>query len=187
MLVQVQIWASNKIHKEERSFMGKWDVQSLIKNSSEFSDIEKSGSEHKVPRHVNFSFRNSVQCRIIWIRLSLRRTGSSSYNLENDINLLALEENPFSNVTRRASFEGSAGSEPCLHAKRILVVGSPVRKEVDMKSQQSADQLNLRRWLERSPQLNRFKVHYIIRSLPIVEGSLFSEFVPIFRSYQIFG
>ncbi|KAI9082350.1 hypothetical protein K1719_035773 [Acacia pycnantha] len=154
----VQIWASDKIPKEERSFMGKWDVQSLIKNSSEFSGIEKSGREHKVPRHVNFAFRNSVQCRIIWIRLSLQRPSSSSYNLENDINLLALEENPFSNVTRRASFEGSAGSEPCLHAKRILVVGSPVRKEVDMKSQQSTDQLNLRRWLERSPQLNRFKV-----------------------------
>ncbi|XP_054798081.1 LOW QUALITY PROTEIN: probable phosphoinositide phosphatase SAC9 [Prosopis cineraria] len=154
----VQIWASNKIHKEERSFMGKWDVQTLIENSSKFSGMEKSGREHKVPRHLNFVFRNSVRCRIIWITLSLQRPVSSSYNLENDINLLALEENPFSKVTRRASFEESARSKPCLHAKRILVVGSPVRKEVDTKSQQSTDQLDLRRWLEKSPQLNRFKV-----------------------------
>ncbi|XP_028782790.1 probable phosphoinositide phosphatase SAC9, partial [Neltuma alba] len=154
----VQIWASNKIHKEERSFMGKWDVHSLIKNSAAFSGIEKSGREHKVPRHITFAFKKSVRCRIIWITFSLQQPGSSSCNLENEINLLALEENPFAKVTRRASFGGFDGSEPCLHAKTILVVGSPVRKEFDIQSQQSTDQLNLRTWLERSPQLNRFKV-----------------------------
>ncbi|KAI4324378.1 hypothetical protein L6164_023923 [Bauhinia variegata] len=154
----VQIWASNKIHKEERSFMGKWDVQSLIKASSELYGPEKSGREPKVPRHVKFAFRNPVRCRIIWITLRLQRPGSSSVNLENDFNLLSLDENPFAQVTRRASFGGSAESEPCLHAKRILVVGIPVRKEVDLKSEQNPDQLDLKGWLERAPQLNRFKV-----------------------------
>ncbi|KAK7252087.1 hypothetical protein RIF29_35801 [Crotalaria pallida] len=154
----VQIWASNKIHKEERSLMGKWDVQSMIKASSELYGPEKSGTEHKVPRHVRFPFKNSVRCRIIWISLRLQRPGSSSINIGSDFNLLSLDENPFAQETRRASFGDSAESEPCLHAKRILVVGSPLRKEVDLKSQQSSDQLSLRGWLERAPQLNRFKV-----------------------------
>lgn len=157
-MVQVQIWASNKVDKEERSFMGKWDVQSVIKNSSELNGPEKSGREHKVPRHIKFAFKNPVRCRIIWITLRLQRPGSSSVNLENNFNLLSLEENPFAKGTRRTSFEGSAEIEPCLHAKRILVVGSPIRKEVDIKSQQSPAQLNLKGWLERAPQLNRFKV-----------------------------
>ncbi|KAG5010707.1 hypothetical protein JHK87_019222 [Glycine soja] len=154
----VQIWASNKIHKEERSLMGKWDLQSMIKASSELYGPEKSGTEHKVPRHVKFPFTNSVQCRIIWISLRLQRPGSSSINIGNDFNLLSLDENPFAQETQRASFGGSAESEPCLHAKRILVVGSPIRKEFDLKPQQSSDQLTLTGWLERAPQLSRFKV-----------------------------
>ncbi|QCD83090.1 probable phosphoinositide phosphatase SAC9 [Vigna unguiculata] len=154
----VQIWASNKIHKEERSLMGKWDLQSMINASSELYGPEKSGTEHKVPRHVKFPFKNSVRCSIIWISLRLPRVGSSSMNIGNDFNLLSVDENPFAQETRRASFGGSIESEPCLHAKRILVVGSSARKEVDLKPQQSSDQLALTGWLERAPQLNRFKV-----------------------------
>ncbi|KAH9726112.1 hypothetical protein KPL70_008134 [Citrus sinensis] len=40
-LIKVQIWASNKIHREERSSMGKWDVQSLITSSSDLYGPEK--------------------------------------------------------------------------------------------------------------------------------------------------
>ncbi|KAJ7980630.1 Phosphoinositide phosphatase [Quillaja saponaria] len=154
----VQVWASNKIHKEERSCMGKWDVQSLIKSSSEFYGPEKSGRQDKVPRHVKFAFRNPVRCRIVWITLRLQRPGSRSVNIDDDFNLLSLDENPFAEVPRRASFGGSVETEPCLHAKRILVVGSPVRKE--SISQQSSDHANLKGLLERVPQLNRFKVPF---------------------------
>ncbi|KAG2727625.1 hypothetical protein I3760_01G166000 [Carya illinoinensis] len=151
----VQIWASNKIHKEERSCMGKWDVQSLIMSSSEFFGPEKLSGEDKVPRHVKFAFRNPVRCRIIWITLSLQRPGSSSVNFEKDFNLLSLDENPFAQVNRRASFGGSVESDPCLHAKRILVVGWPVKKETGTSD---PDQMNLKIWLDRAPKLNRFKV-----------------------------
>lgn len=153
--------------------MGKWDVQSVIKNSSDLNGPEKSGREHKVPRHIKFAFKNPVQCRIIWITLSLQQPGSRSVNLENNLNLLSLEENPFAKVTRSASFEGPAGIEPCLHVKRILVVGSPIRKEVDNKSQQSLDQLNLKGWLEKAPQLNRFKVGYCFLVQSFEETILF--------------
>uniref|UniRef100_A0A5B7B4H6 Putative phosphoinositide phosphatase SAC9 n=1 Tax=Davidia involucrata TaxID=16924 RepID=A0A5B7B4H6_DAVIN len=153
----VQIWASNKIHKEERSCMGKWDVRSLITSSSELHGPEQSGKEVKVPRHVKLTFRNPVRCRIIWITLRLQRPGSNSVNFEKDFNLLSLDENPFSQLDRRASFGGPVESDPCLHAKRILVVGSTVRKDIGLASQGS-DQINLRSWLEKAPQLNRFKV-----------------------------
>ncbi|XP_043693987.1 probable phosphoinositide phosphatase SAC9 [Telopea speciosissima] len=152
----VQIWASNKINKDERSFMGKWDVQSMI--TSEFYGAEQSVKGNDVPRHVKFTFQNTIRCRIIWITLHLRRPGSSSVNLEKGFNLLSLDENPFAKIPRRASFGGTVESEPCLHAKRILVVGSPVRNEQGLVSPQGPEKINLKAWLERAPQLNRFKV-----------------------------
>ncbi|KAM3750124.1 hypothetical protein ACB098_04G013800 [Castanea mollissima] len=152
----VQIWASNKIHKEERSCTGKWDVQSLIASSPEFYGPEKLGIKNKAPRHVKFDFRNPVRCRIIWITLRLQRPGSNSFNFGKDFNLLSLDENPFAQVNRRASFGGSVESDPCLHAKRILVVGKKVMGLTS--SPQVPDQANLKNWLERPPRLNRFKV-----------------------------
>lgn len=137
--------------------MGKWDVQSLVPSSSEIYGPEKSGGDDRVPRHVNFSFKNPVRCRIIWITLRLQRPGSNSVNFERDFNLLSLEENPFAQVNRRASFGGSVENDLCLHARRILVVGTPVKKEMGLTSQGS-DQMNFNSLLERTPQLNRFKV-----------------------------
>lgn len=155
----VQIWASNKIHKEERSAVGKWDVQSLIASSSECFGPEKLDGEGGVPRHVKFAFRNPVRCRIIWITMRLQRPGSSSVSFEKDLNLLSLDENPFAQPpSRRASFGGAVESDPCLHAKRILVMGNPVRKDAELTSSQSSDQLNVKNLLDRAPQLNRFKV-----------------------------
>lgn len=158
-MAQVQIWASNKIHKEERSCMGKWEVRSLLTSSSELCGPENTSKGDTVPRNVKFAFRNPVRCRIIWITLRLQRVGSSSVNLGQDFNLLSLDENPFSELDRRASFGGTIESEPCLHAKRILVIGSPVRKDIGLTSPQASDQINIRSWLEKAPQLNRFKVH----------------------------
>ncbi|XP_011037364.1 PREDICTED: probable phosphoinositide phosphatase SAC9 isoform X2 [Populus euphratica] len=153
----VQIWASNKIQKEERSCMGKWDVQSLATSSSGIYGPEKLGAEDKVPRHVKFTFKNPVRCRIIWITLRLQRPGSRSVNFEKDFNLLSLDENPFAQANRRASFGGAVENDPCLHAQRILVAGTPVKNETGLTSQ-SPDQMNFNSWLDRAPQLNRFKV-----------------------------
>ncbi|KAB5530058.1 hypothetical protein DKX38_020139 [Salix brachista] len=160
----VQIWASNKIQKEERSCMGKWDVQSLATSSSEIYGPEKLGAEDKVPRHVKFTFKNPVRCRIIWITLQLRRPGSSSINFEKDFNLLSLDENPFAQANRRASFSGAVENDPCLHARRILVAGAPVKNEMGLTSQ-SPDQMKFNSWLDRAPQLNRFKVPIEVEKL----------------------
>lgn len=156
--MQVQIWGSNKIHKEERSCVGKWDIRSLLTTSSELNGPEKSSNAEEVPRHIKFAFRNPVRCRIIWISLRLQKLGSSSVNFEKDFNLLSLDENPFSEFSRRASFGGPTESDPCLHAKRILVYGTPMRKDIEAISGVS-DQINVRNWLDKAPLLNRFKVH----------------------------
>lgn len=143
--------------------MGKWDLQSQLMSSSEYYGPEKLVRDDEVPRHVKFAFRNQVRCRIIWITLRLQRPGSSSLNLGN-LNLLSLDENPFAEVTRRASFGGEVERDPCIHAKRILVVGSSVKKEIEDSSSQGTDQIKLKGWLERDPALNRFRVKIILIS-----------------------
>lgn len=158
----VQIWASNKIDREERSCVGKWDVQSLISSSPEFYGPEKSTREDKLPRHIKFTFKNPIRCRIVWITLRFQRPGSSSVNFGNDFSLLSLDENPFAQETRRASFGGATEISPCLHAKRIVIAGIPVKKEMELTSSESSDQRN---WLDRAPQLNRFKVPIVAERL----------------------
>ncbi|KAL5972949.1 hypothetical protein ACLOJK_039756 [Asimina triloba] len=154
----VQVWASNKIDKEERSCTGKWDVQTLTASCPDLCGPEKE-SRDDMPRHVKFPFRNPVRCRIIWITLSLRRHGSNSVSLDKQLDLLSLDENPFAEFGRRASFGGAVESDPCIHAKRILVMGMPLRKDLGPdRSFQGSDKINMKAWLDRSPQLNRFKV-----------------------------
>ncbi|KAL3652806.1 putative phosphoinositide phosphatase sac9 [Castilleja foliolosa] len=185
----VQIWASNKIDKEERSCTGKSDIQSLLSSSSELSGPESSFKDGKVPRHVKFAFRNPVRCRIIWITLRLPRIVSNSVNLERDLNLLSIDENPFAQVGRRASFGGEFDSDPCIHAKRILVVGKTIRKEIG-SSPQGADQINVRNWLERPPQLNRFKVPIEVERLidnDLVLEQFLSPGSPILAGFRLDG
>ncbi|GLT40145.1 hypothetical protein SLA2020_143000 [Shorea laevis] len=81
----VQIWASNKIDQEGRSCMGKWDVQSLIASSSELYGPENSTRRDQIPRHVRFTFRNPVRCRIIWITLRLQRPVGSPVREELEL------------------------------------------------------------------------------------------------------
>uniref|UniRef100_A0A1D1ZIN1 Uncharacterized protein C1093.03 n=1 Tax=Anthurium amnicola TaxID=1678845 RepID=A0A1D1ZIN1_9ARAE len=152
----VQIWAGNKINREERSCMGRWDVQSLVR-TSELYGPESAGSDRDVPRHVKFCFRNPVRCRIIWVTLTLRKIGSNSVNLEKEYNLLSLDES-FLQPHRRASFSGTLRSDPCIHAKRLIVFGSPVMKESTADLAQGSDNMNINAWLERAPKLGRFRV-----------------------------
>lgn len=154
----VQIWASNKISKEDRSCMGKWEVQSFLQSSPEYYGPEKFDAVGTAPRHIKFSFRNPVRCRIIWIMLRLQRAGSASVNFGNDFNLLSLDENPFVQPTRRASFGSLDERDPCLHAKRILVLGTQLKKDAELTAPDGSEQLKLQNWLQKAPQLNRFKV-----------------------------
>lgn len=160
--------------------MGKWDVQSLITSSSDLYGSEKSASVDKLPRHVKFTFKNPVRCRIIWVTLRLQRPGSASVNFGKDFSLLSLDEdeNPFAQVDRRASFEGAVESEPCIHAKRILVVGSPVKME-GLISSQSSEQLSIRNWLDRAPQMSRFKVLIVFTFLFIHTSSFLLDASPL--------
>ncbi|CAA0820432.1 Probable phosphoinositide phosphatase SAC9 [Striga hermonthica] len=184
----VQIWVSSKLDREERLCTGKWDIQSLLRSSSELCGPERSFEDGKVPRHVKFAFKSPFRCRIIWITLRLPRIGSNSVNFENEFNLLSMDENPFAQVGRRASFGGEFDSEPCIHAKRVIVVGT-VRKEIGT-SPQGSDQINVRNWLENPPQLNRFKVPIEVERLinnDLVLEQFLSPASPLVAGFRLDG
>ncbi|XP_076900797.1 putative phosphoinositide phosphatase SAC9 isoform X2 [Bidens hawaiensis] len=151
----VQIWTSNNIHKEERSCVGKWDVRSLITSSPELCGPEKSDKEGQTPRHIRFDFRNTVRCRLIWVKLSIQKVVTSSVSFGKDFNLLSFDEDPLSGLGRRASIGGTSETDPCVHAKRILVVGCPVRADIGRSFQHAS---SVKNWLEKAPLLNRYKV-----------------------------
>ncbi|CAK9148774.1 unnamed protein product [Ilex paraguariensis] len=80
---------------------------------------------------------------LIRLQVQFWRPDSSFVNFERDFNLFSLDENPFSQLDRRASLGGPVESDPCLHAKRILVLGSPVRTDTGLTSTQGSDQINV--------------------------------------------
>ncbi|CAA6664754.1 unnamed protein product [Spirodela intermedia] len=145
----VNIWAGDKINREERSFIGKWNLQSLSA-ASELHGPEHPGRDRDTPRHVKFQFRNPVRCRIIWVTLTLQKAGTSSVNLEREYNLLSLDD-PFSQPPAGGSFsEAAVGSDPRIHAKRLIVFGSRLVKEPRVDSSQGLDNMNANSWSERS-------------------------------------
>nr|XP_043609995.1 probable phosphoinositide phosphatase SAC9 [Erigeron canadensis] len=170
----VQIWASNNLHKEERSCVGKWDVRSLITSSPELCGPEKSGKEGQTPRHIRFDFRNPILCRMIWITLSIQKVVSSSVSFGKNFNLLSLDDDSSSGLGRRASIAGTSESNPCIHAKRILVVGYPVKTDIGRLSSRSSDHVSsIRNWLDKAPLLNRYKVP--IESEKLIDNDLVLE------------
>ncbi|XP_071721407.1 probable phosphoinositide phosphatase SAC9 isoform X2 [Rutidosis leptorrhynchoides] len=188
----VQIWASNKIHKEERSCIGKWDVRSLINSSPELCGPEKSDNESQTPRHIRFDFRNPVRCRMIWIKLTIQKLVSSSVSFGKDFNLLSLNnDDPLSGPVRRASIAGTSESIPCIHAKRILVTGSSVKADIEESSSRNYEVASgIKSWLEKAPLLNRYKVpteseklieHDLVLELNISPGS------PVVAGFRLDG
>ncbi|XP_073157341.1 probable phosphoinositide phosphatase SAC9 isoform X4 [Henckelia pumila] len=185
----VQIWAGHKVDLEERKCTGKWDLRSLITSSAELCGPEKLAEDDKVPRHVKFSFKNPVRCRIIWITLRLQRLGSNSAILDRDFNLLSFDENPFSQLGRRASFGGQGENDRCIHAKKFLIVGRTVRNE-NVASPLDSDQVNVRNWLERVPQLNRFRVPIEVERLidnDLVLEQFLSPASPMLAGFRLDG
>lgn len=159
LVIQVQIWASDKIHKEERSCVGKWEVRSLLTSSPDLCGPEEKSESGQTPRHIRFDFRNPVRCRMIWIKLSIQQVVSSSVSFGKDFNLLSFDENPSSEFGRRASIGGTSESNPCIHAKRILVVGWTVKTNIERSSSRDFEHASsIKNWLEKAPMLNRYKV-----------------------------
>ena len=151
LLVQVEIWANNKIHREERTFIGKWDIQDIVSSSPHLCGPEKSSSMSEEPRHVKFHFPNPIRCRIVSIKMTLPHIGSRSTKFSEEFDLLSLGDN---------SFYESKPTNPhnsFIHAKRIIVFGSSLRKE--MEPDTSGGIMGMKSYLDRSPPLGRFRVN----------------------------
>ncbi|EPS69230.1 hypothetical protein M569_05534, partial [Genlisea aurea] len=149
----VQIWSGDRIDEDGRTCAGKWDMKNLIESSSpELLGPEDSAEvDDQVPRHVKLSFRSRVRCRIVWISF---RLPESEIDLDRKVDLLSLDENPFSQPASSSGRELDVG--PYIHAKKITVTGRRVSR--DEAGGVFSDQVNVRNWLERAPVLTRFKV-----------------------------
>ncbi|XP_047307008.1 probable phosphoinositide phosphatase SAC9 [Impatiens glandulifera] len=129
----------------------------MITSSTELSGPEKTNSRNTVPRHVKLAFHNPVRCRIIWLTMHLQKVGSRSVNFRKDFNMVSLDEK--AQLARCSSFGGVTKTQPCLHAKRIVVFGRPVSNDLDLPQPNGSNQINIKSWLDKPPRLNRFKVH----------------------------
>ncbi|KAG2628277.1 probable phosphoinositide phosphatase SAC9 [Panicum virgatum] len=146
----VEIWANNKIHREERTFIGKWDIQDIVSSSPHLCGPEKSSSMSEEPRHVKFHFPNPIRCRIVSIKMTLPHIGSRSTKFCEEFDLLSLGD---------SSFYESKPTNPqnsFIHAKRIIVFGSSLRKE--MEPDTSGGIMGMKSYLDRSPSLGRFRI-----------------------------
>ncbi|CAL9040027.1 probable phosphoinositide phosphatase SAC9 isoform X1 [Musa acuminata AAA Group] len=184
----VQIWASNTIHTDKRSSMGIWDLKSLISSSPQLYGPEKLSSENEIPRHVKFEFRNPVRCRIVWIKLTLPQSESSSVNTEEEYNLFSFDEN-FTYKPKLPASDGIVNNNRCIHAKRLIVFGKSLKKEVDQDaSLQVPEMMKIRSFLERSPQLSRFRVPIEAERLKDNDLALeqfLSPSVPVLAGFRI--
>ncbi|XP_062210444.1 probable phosphoinositide phosphatase SAC9 [Phragmites australis] len=145
----VEIWASNKIHREDRTFIGKWDVQDIISSSPHLCGPEKSSSLSEAPRHIKFHFPNPIRGRIISIKMTLPHIGSRSTKFTEEFDLLSLDD----------SFHEPKPTNPhksFIHAKRIVVFGNSLRKE--MCPDTSVGIMRMKSYLDGSPPLGRFRI-----------------------------
>lgn len=150
--VQVEIWASNKIQRDDRTFIGKWDVQSMIVSSPQLYGPENSGSLDEAPRHFKLHFPNPIRCRIISIKMTLPQIGSSSTKFNEDFSdLLSLDESSFIDSKANNSHNSF------IHAKRIVVFGSSLPKE--MGPDTSVAIMRMRSYVDGSPSFGRFRVN----------------------------
>ncbi|KAM0878793.1 hypothetical protein ACQ4PT_034649 [Festuca glaucescens] len=145
----VEIWASNKIQRDDRTFIGKWDVQDMIVSSPQLCGPENSSSLDKAPRHIKLHFPNPICCRIITIKMTLPQIGSHStmFNEEFD---LSLDESSFIDSKPKRAHNSF------IHAKRIVVFGSSLPKE--MGPDTSAGLMRMKSCLDGSPSLGRFRI-----------------------------
>lgn len=141
--------------------MGEWSVQSLIAMSDLYGP-ETAGTDRDSPRHIKFHFQNPVRCRIIWISLTLPSSVPASVNLERECSLLSLDGS-LSQPHQVTSLGGSSTSDPCIHAKRLIVFGSRVLKESLIDP--SSESMNTNARIERAPKLWRFRVRNCSLSL----------------------
>ncbi|XP_072998445.1 probable phosphoinositide phosphatase SAC9 [Typha latifolia] len=157
----VQIWASNTIHREERSFIGKWDVKSLLSSSPQLYGPEKSSSAGviDIPRNMKFHFPNPIRCRIIWITLTIQKPGSNSIKFSEEFNLLSLDESSSTEIKPPGSMNMTNTKNSVIHAKRLIVFGKSLGKEMSQNaSLQVPEMMRMKSLLDRGPQLGRFRI-----------------------------
>ncbi|KAJ3694465.1 hypothetical protein LUZ60_009945 [Juncus effusus] len=178
----VEIWASNKISSKDRSFIGKWDVKSLITDELFGPDQQ---NPRKTLRNVKFPFQNPIRCRIIWIKMSLPNSKSSSANLDQQFDLLSFE-NSFAPKSSPVQ-DKMERKNNFIHAKRIIVFGKSLRAEIGQEASVQ-ELMRMRSFSPPSQPLDRFRIPAVeerTRDNDLVVEQLLSPSAPIIAGFRV--
>ncbi|KAI5078715.1 hypothetical protein GOP47_0006386 [Adiantum capillus-veneris] len=118
----LEIWSGNWITETDRTLIGKWDLKDEVAAAPHLFGQEPPGQNEGQPlRALRLQFNNYKKCRILWLKLTLQ--GPLKSSLDSKFDLLNMGT---STVVKQRSF-GSDTEPPCIHARRILVVGKQLQ------------------------------------------------------------
>lgn len=149
---RLDVWSGNWITETDRNFIGSWDLRNEVAAAPYVYGQEPSGGP---PRSLYFKFKKYENCRILWLKLTLQSPSKAS--LDPKFDLLSLDA---SSTNKQRSF-GGAVAPPCIHARRIIVVGKHLQQEISDPTPPLAYASNkqaLRNMLEQPVLSGRFKV-----------------------------
>jgi hypothetical protein len=125
-----------------RKYLGRWDV-AVAAESGGAQHIYGPQDDPKIPRQIRYQITAPIHCRVIWLKFSL------SASAQTVPDLFSFDERPTT----------SAMGLPCLHAKRIMVLGKQAVEDEDINYTASmSEKLALRNMLEASARWSRLRV-----------------------------
>ena len=149
----MDVWAGNWITETNRTLVGRWDLGKEAAASPNVFGEEQSGNVNDQTglRFLSFQFSKREQCRILWVKLTLQN--SSRVSVDSRLDLLSLAPS-----SKRNESSGATWAPPCIHARRIIVVGSSLQDKSDLMQNNSVLKQNWRNFLEQPVSYGRLKV-----------------------------
>eukprot|EP00898_Chlorokybus_atmophyticus_P001755 jgi/Chlat1/2580/Chrsp178S02444 len=169
----VDVWVGNSI--ADRMFQGRWDIgawESASQNSASSAPVHIASG-----RHLAYSLPSAVQCRVVWLRLSLPKVAVTAVSASpaappGDASLMSLWElsaGMGGAVPMATSQSGTAAtatrSSSTLHMGRLYILGERIlhRELLSNGSERltPAERAKLQSLLEEQPTEARAKVNVV--------------------------
>lgn len=150
----LELWSGNWITETDRTFIGRWDLKNEVAAAPHLYGQEYSGgNEGRQLRALCLKFNKYEQCRMLWLKLTLQIPSKAS--LDSKFDLLSFGTS--SSIKQRSY--GGAMDPPCIHARRIIVMGKHLKEISDPASPAPISMKQAwRNMLEQPVVSGRFKV-----------------------------
>lgn len=149
----LEVWSGNWITETGRSFIGSWDLKTEVAAAPHLYGEQISGESGSRPlRALSLKFKKYEHCRILWLKLTLQNPSRAS--LDSKFELMS-----FGTSSIKQKSHGGAVEPPCIHARRIIVVGKHLQEPSD--SEGPAPTSTKQAWrtmLEQPVPSGRFKI-----------------------------